>query len=128
MRRRRLPSWKFAEIVSADSFENVNKIHPLKQKAVKCIVEAAKEDPEVRRLIIFGSATRYDCDITSDLDICIDWRRDCYDGEGVLCPFTRNMRKAISMATKGGADVVNYAYIDDTLLSNAIKNGVVVYG
>ena len=127
MRRRKLPDWKFSEIVSADSFTNVNKIHPLKQKAVKEIVDAAREDPAVRRLIVFGSSTRYDCDNTSDLDICIDWVKACYDKDGVLYPFTVNMRKAISQATKGGADVVNYDYIDDTLVESAVRNGVVVY-
>ena len=51
----------------------------------------------------------------------------CYNKDGVLCPFTVNMRKAISQATKGGADVVNYDYIDDTFVESAVRNGVVVY-
>lgn len=127
IRRRKLPDWKFSEIVSADSFTNVNKIHPLKQKAVKEIVAAAREDPAVRRLIVFGSSIRYDCDNTSDLDICIDWVKACYDNDGVLCPFTVNMRNTISRVTKGGADVVNYDYIDDTFVESAVRNGVVVY-
>ena len=71
-------------------------------------MQEAQKDPNVKRLIVFGSSTRYDCDITSDLDICVDWKEDCYDSDGVLKPFTGNMRKAISMSTKGHADVVNY--------------------
>jgi predicted nucleotidyltransferase len=66
---------------------------------------------DIKKIIIFGSSTRYDCDITSDLDVCIDWKDDCYDENGILLPFTRNMRKVISSVTKGKADVVNYDYL-----------------
>jgi sulfur relay (sulfurtransferase) DsrC/TusE family protein len=39
--------------------------------------------------------------MTSDLDICIAWKDDCYDENGVLKPFTKNMRQVISTVTKG---------------------------
>jgi predicted nucleotidyltransferase len=124
---RKSPNWKFNMVVARDSFEHVNKIHPIKQKAVRDIVQVAKNDAAVRRIIIFGSSTRYDCDITSDLDICIDWSDDCYDSDGVLKPFTGNMRKAISVITKGSADVVNWDYLDGTVVEDAVKEGIVVY-
>lgn len=124
---RKSKDWKFNKVVDDQAFNHVNRIHPIKQKVVKNIVNAAKRDEFVKRLIIFGSSTRYDCDFTSDLDICIDWMQDCYDGEGVLKPFTRNMRKVISRETNGFADVVNYAYLDGTLVKDAVEQGVVVY-
>lgn len=124
---RKSNNWKFNRVVSDNAFKNVNRIHPLKQKIVAQIVERAKQDPAVRRLIIFGSSTRYDCDITSDLDICIDWNQDCYDKEGVLKPFTKNMRQIISSVTRGNADVVDYAYLNKTVLTDAVENGVIVY-
>lgn len=127
LKLRKLPSWKFTTIVDKEAFKNVNKIHPLKQKLVKEIVSKAKNDKEVKRIIVFGSSTRYDCDITSDLDICIDWYSPCYDEEGVLKPFTRSMRKAISSITKGLADVVNYNYLNDTDIADAVNKGVIVY-
>lgn len=127
LRLRKLPDWKFSFIVDRDSFKNVNRIHPLKQKLVKEIVSEAKDDAEVKRIIVFGSSTRYDCDINSDLDICIDWKSPCYDEDGVLKPFTRNMRKVISKITKGFADVVNYDYLDGTDIADAVNKGVVVY-
>ena len=52
---------------------------------------------------------------------------DGYDKDGVLKPFTANMRKHISLVTKGNADVVNYSYLDGTLIKDAVKEGVVVY-
>ncbi|MBR1622850.1 MAG: nucleotidyltransferase domain-containing protein [Pseudobutyrivibrio sp.] len=124
---RKSKDWKFNRVVKDDAFLSVNKIHPIKQKIVEKIVEAAKTDSSVKRIIIFGSSIRYDCDLTSDLDICIDWNEDCYDDEGVLKPFTKNMRKVISRETKGHADVVNYDYLSGTLIEDAAKGGIVVY-
>ena len=124
---RKSKEWKFNKIVSEDSFLNVNRVHPIKQKQVKQIVEAARNDEYVKKIIIFGSSIRYDCDITSDLDICIDWKEDCYDKNGVLKAFTRNMRKIISDVTDGNSDVVNYDYLEGTLIKDAVMEGVVVY-
>lgn len=124
---RKSKNWKFNSVVDNASFKNVNRIHPLKQNVVKDIVAVARDDQNVKKIIIFGSSTRYDCDITSDLDICVDWKEDCYDADGILMPFTRNMRKAISYITKGRADVVNYGYLEGTVVENAVKEGVVVY-
>lgn len=127
LQARKKKGWKFNRVVKDNAFLSVNCIHPMKQKAVAQIVEQAKKDSTVKRIIIFGSSTRYDCDVTSDLDICIDWKEKCYDSEGVLKPFTRNMRKQISEITKGHADVVNYDYLEGTVVEDAVKDGVIVY-
>ena len=124
---RKAKDWKFNRVVAHTSFRNVNKIHPIKQAIVRDIVAAARNDKKVKRIIIFGSSTRYDCDVTSDLDICIDWQEDCYDEDGVLMPFTRNMRETISSVTRGRADVVNYSDLENTVVKDAVKEGVVVY-
>lgn len=127
LKQRKSKDWKFGTVVAKESFDHVNKIHPIKQRQVSDIVRAANHDIMVKRIIIYGSSTRYDCDITSDLDICIDWKENCYDEDGVLCPFTRNMRNAISSVTEGRADVVNYDYLEGTEIEDAVKEGVVVY-
>ena len=124
---RKSKDWNFNQIVDGNSFLNVRKIHPIKQKIVKKIVDDAKCDEYIKRIIIFGSAIRYDCDITSDLDICIEWKEDCYDEDGVLKKFTRNIRKTISEVTKGRADVLNYGYLEGTEVEESVKEGVIVY-
>ena len=124
---RKSKNWKFNSVVSPSSFNNVNRIHPIKQKVVKDIVDVARNDKAVRRIIIFGSSIRYDCDVTSDLDICIDWTERCYDEDGILKPFTNNMRKSISLITKGHADVVNFDYLDGTVVEDGVKEGIIVY-
>lgn len=125
--RRKAKGWKFSAVVAEDAFSGVRQIHPLKQREVKEIVDTARTDEYVRRIVVFGSSIRYDCNETSDLDICIDWAQDCYDADGVLMPFTRNMRRAITAATKGKADVLNYAYLDGTSVKEAVQEGVLVY-
>jgi len=124
---RKSKNWRFNRVVASDSFLNVNRIHPIKQRMVKSIVDAARTDDRVKRIIVFGSSTRYDCDITSDLDLCLDWVTPCYDDDGVLLPFTGNMRRVISQVTQGMADVVNYDYLDDTDIKHSVEEGVVVY-
>ena len=121
------PNWKFWNSIPMDSFDYVNKIHPLKQKIVKEIVDAAKEDSYVNRLIIFGSSIRYDCNVTSDLDICIDWTESCSDEDGVLKPFTRHMYSIITKVTHGNVDVVPYEFLDNMLITDAVLQGVTVY-
>lgn len=74
-------------------FLNIKRINHLKQEIVSNIVSAAKEDPMIKRIIVFGSSIRNDCNDNSDIDICIDWTQDCYDEDDVLRPFTINMRK-----------------------------------
>jgi hypothetical protein len=37
------------------------------------------------------------------------------------------MRKAISVITKGSADVVNWDYLAGTVIEDAVKEGIVVY-
>ena len=54
---RKSKDWKFNRIVSDDSFLNVNRVHPIKQRQVKKIVEAAKNDEYVNKIIIFSVKT-----------------------------------------------------------------------
>jgi len=125
--KRKLKNWNFNVVVNSGDFQYVSKIHPLKQRQVRDIVAAAKEDSAVKSIIVFGSATRYDCDIDSDLDLCIDWRYECYDNEGVLQSFTQNMYKHITDVTRGNVDIINKEDLPDTYLTEAVEQGVVVY-
>lgn len=122
------PSWNFNSVVSDSSFSHVNKIHPLKQKIVKELVDFARHDESVSRIIVFGSSTKYYCSPFSDLDICVDWVADCYDSEGVLKPFTIGFCRFASKITEGNVDIAHYDYLDGTIIKDAIlREGVVVY-
>ena len=110
-----------------DSYENVSYIHPLKQKIVSEIVKKAKEDKYVRSLRIFGSSVSNRCDFQSDLDLCIDWKIDCYDKDGVLVPETVAFLSEVSRLTEGHCDVVHLGYLNGTVVKEDAEKGVIVY-
>ena len=62
--------WDF-EILSDFHYENVNRIHPLKQRDVFELINAVKNDSHITGVIVFGSAIRFDCHSMSDLDVLI---------------------------------------------------------
>lgn len=62
--------WDF-EIVSDLQYENVNRIHPLKQRDVSLLIQDIQNDPHITGMIVFGSAVRFDCHSMSDLDVLI---------------------------------------------------------
>lgn len=128
LEKRKSKDWNFNPVVPLDSFMNVQKIHPLKQKIVKSIVDNAKTDSHVKSIIVFGSSVRYDCHPFSDLDLCIDWTEDCYTENGVLKPFTGKLRSLISSITEGNADVINYQDLDYTnVKDDVLDRGIIVY-
>ena len=59
------------EIVIEDSFYNANRIHPLKQHDTLTFIQQASLDSNIKGIIVFGSAVRFDCNSYSDLDILI---------------------------------------------------------
>lgn len=62
--------WDF-EILAGQQYENVNHIHPLKQKDVFMLIQDVQKDPHIMGVIVFGSAVRFDCHSRSDLDVLI---------------------------------------------------------
>lgn len=62
--------WDF-EILPGLQYENVNHIHPLKQKDVSEFIAAVQNDCHITGIIIFGSAIRFDCHSASDLDVLL---------------------------------------------------------
>lgn len=62
--------WSF-ENVTEIQYDNICRIHPLKQLDIYYLIEAAKCDAEIQGLVVFGSATRFDCNSYSDLDILV---------------------------------------------------------
>jgi predicted nucleotidyltransferase len=120
------PGWKFQRVVDEDVL-NIEFIHPLKQQLVADIVKAAKLDSGVKTIRVFGSAITNRCDFQSDLDLCVEWKFDCYDADGILIPKTINFMRNISMLSKGQCDVVHYQYLKGTVVEEAAKKGVIVY-
>lgn len=121
-----LRTWRFNKVVTEDIL-NIQYIHPLKQRVVAEIVQCACKDDGVKTIRVFGSSITSKCDFDSDLDICIEWKFDCYDAEGVLVPETLQFMQSISLITQGKCDVVHFQYLEGTVVEDAAKKGVIVY-
>ncbi|MCI9176155.1 MAG: nucleotidyltransferase domain-containing protein [Lachnospiraceae bacterium] len=52
-------------------YQNVERIHPLKQKEVGKMIDCLKEDDNVEYIVIFGSSADFSCNSYSDIDVYI---------------------------------------------------------
>ena len=101
--------------------EALRYVFPSKQRAAQKAIELAKQNPQIQRLCVFGSAVTADCGMTSDLDLAII--APSVSGEGFyrLCrPFFREIDSEV--------DVVHYNRIRSASLKKEIdEKGVCVY-
>jgi len=96
-----------------DPFPNCSKIYPLQQKKIRAILDAVKDDLNVKRVMIFGSSTTYSCTIDSDVDVFIELKKDRpIDISGISYEF----------------DLWTNYNVDERLLKEIEKTGVKVYG
>lgn len=93
-------------------FKNAQLIYPTQQKDVSKIVESAKADKNVRKVIIFGSSVSNRCNPWSDIDVYYDIE------EKKRLPFC-DSRNPLDRWT-------NYS-VDDELLEEILSTGVTVY-
>ena len=98
----------------AKNFKNINRIFPTKQAYVAKIIDKAKEDKNIRRVIIFGSATLPRCNLWSDIDIYFE----C-DEEPMRLPSIADNEQAFDKFTNFG--------ISDDFQREILETGVVVY-
>ncbi|MCD7982351.1 MAG: nucleotidyltransferase domain-containing protein [Clostridiales bacterium] len=62
--------WDF-EVLEGCYSLNINHIHPLKQRDVSALSRLLAYDVHIQAAIVFGSAVRFDCHSSSDLDLLI---------------------------------------------------------
>lgn len=96
------------------------RVHPLKQRLVLQIREAAKEFPTIQRIYLFGSSTTGLCHIDSDTDLCMK----CNTPDGM--PQFETVAK-IGELCDWNCDILSYATIDAKLKTIIEKEGVLIY-
>lgn len=64
--------WKFPVRCAAVTFKHCVYIHPLKQEDIQVLVNQAKEDSNIVRLIVFGSSVSIECRPWSDIDLYVE--------------------------------------------------------
>ena len=64
------------DVVIDKSFKNVEHIHPLQQWKVAELIDDFKENPNILKLIIFGSSVTEACHAGSDVDFYVELLED----------------------------------------------------
>ena len=62
-------SWR---IITDREFQNAKYVFPLQQRDVLKIVEKAEKEPNIHRVIIFGSSVTAQCNPWSDIDVYLE--------------------------------------------------------
>jgi adenylate cyclase len=106
--------WDF-DVVVDELYENVNHVHPLKQKDVLEIVKTAKMDEQISCIIVFGSSVRFDCNSKSDIDIFV-----CRDDKIEKSPVNYDV-------VQSDIDVIYNFKCGDSLLTEIRNTGLIVY-
>lgn len=94
-------------------FKNVNLIFPTKQAGVYNLIDTAKKDPNIVKIIIFGSATRASCHLWSDIDVYFEMKE--------------NKEMPAIASSEEAYDKWNNFTVDESLYSEIMNEGVVVY-
>lgn len=63
--------WDFP-VMEGISFENANRVHPLMQGRVEKLLHGLAGDPNIRKVILFGSSLEFRCSSRSDIDLYIE--------------------------------------------------------
>jgi predicted nucleotidyltransferase len=95
-----------------DRFQNANHIFPTQQRDVASIIKEWEKDSRIKKITIFGSSVTSACNPWSDVDIYVELNSDFYP----RIPKIENP-----------ADVFTNFEVDDRLLEEINRTGVVVY-
>lgn len=64
------------DVVIGEKFQNIEQIHPLQQWKVAELINDFKENPNILKLIIFGSSVTEACHAGSDVDFYVELKED----------------------------------------------------
>ena len=63
--------WDFP-VMEGVFFEKANRVHPLMQARVENLIHQISKDPNVKRVVLFGSSLEFHCNSNSDIDLYIE--------------------------------------------------------
>ena len=93
-------------------FLGIEHVHPLQQRKVRELVDHFSENPDIKRVILFGSSVEENCNIDSDIDIYIE--SACYDNL---------LKKAFHFPI----DRITPDMLSESLRKEIKRHGVVIY-
>lgn len=118
--------WKF-KVILEEHFDNIQFIHPLKQKEVAEIIKVSSQFSFIKSIKIFGSAITDECTINSDLDLCVDCNESCIDEDGVFTLEANRFIKLVRSICKNGCDIGFVELLKDSYIEKDALGGVLVY-
>uniref|UniRef100_N2AP47 Polymerase beta nucleotidyltransferase domain-containing protein n=1 Tax=Eubacterium plexicaudatum ASF492 TaxID=1235802 RepID=N2AP47_9FIRM len=63
--------WDF-EVKQGVDFIHCNRVHPLMQTRVQQVLEELRQDPNIKKIVLFGSSLEFRCGSYSDIDLYIE--------------------------------------------------------
>ena len=104
---------------------NLEKIHPLKREkllhGLQFVEEFNKNNNNIDKIIVFGSAIRDDCTEDSDIDICFFSKLSIYNIE------LNTFFGEFPFRCDNVCDIIPFNMIKSSLKDHILNNGVVVY-
>ncbi len=100
--------WDFP-VKEGVTFQNANRVHPLMQARVEKLMDCMPKDPNISRMVLFGSSLEFRCNSNSDIDIYIEK----YDKEKKLEYFPE-LDCEVDIVTNLSPDSALYREIDNT--------------
>lgn len=104
-----------------EAINALDQINRRKKTMVEACVHIAREEKNIRRMIIFGSSVTDQCNENSDLDICLDMTSDLVGME------TYRTLSKINKACAWNCDIPFYDRLQGQLKKEIDQKGVVVY-
>lgn len=63
--------WDFP-VMDGVTFPNANRVHPLMQRRIEKILREISKDPNICKVIVYGSSLEFHCNSASDIDLYIE--------------------------------------------------------
>ncbi|MDR1961513.1 MAG: hypothetical protein LBQ16_04445 [Gracilibacteraceae bacterium] len=105
-------------VVVDTNFDNMNRIHPLKQGICKNILNCHDVIDNCKQIIVFGSSVSMKCDDESDIDLAIELKTDSVKNRN-------SVSESIGAISDWNYDII---WLDDTIqnepIYEKIKRGV----
>lgn len=99
----------------------LDQINWRKKDMVAQCIQIAREEKNIKRMIIFGSSVTDACRDDSDIDICLDMRSSLISSE--TCQTLARMTKACGL----NCDILFYPEVKGRLKEEIDNKGVTVY-
>lgn len=100
----------------------MERVYPMKQREVRDIYLAMKDNPKVKSVRIFGSTTNMKCHVGSDTDICVEVTDDCTEAD------MTEIHNTLHSICRNDCDILWWHnFLKGTRIYGNIRRGIVLF-